>query len=209
MPLGLTRARLLAIGLAVVGGVAIGVGAHFIVAAGGPSAITRNFVDPGIGGPFKLTDDTGKVRTDQDFRGKIMLVEFGYTFCPDICPLGLQLFADVMDKLGPDAAKVQPLFITVDPTRDTPEQLRNYVTHFSPKILGLTGTDQEIARVAREYRVYYKLAADHATNPNYSVDHSAILYIMDQQGRFVGHFTHETPVDQVVAAIRSHLSPSS
>jgi protein SCO1/2 len=209
MPFGLTRARLWAIGLAVVGGVAIGVGAHFIVSDGGPSAVTRNFVDPGIGGPFKLTDDTGKLRTDQDFRGKVMLVEFGYTFCPDICPLGLQLFADVMDKLGPDAAKVQPLFITVDPARDTPQQLHTYVTHFSPKIIGLTGTDQEIAQVAREYRVYYKLGADHATNPNYSVDHSAILYIMDQQGRFVGHFTDETPVDQVVAAVRSHLSPSS
>lgn len=207
MPFGLTRARSLAIGLAVVGGIVIGVGTHVLMNAS--STVNGSFIGAGIGGPFKLTDDTGKVRTDQDFRGKIMLVEFGYTFCPDICPLGLQLFADVMDKLGPDAAQVQPLFITVDPARDTPQQLRTYVTHFSPKILGLTGSDQEIAQVAREYRVYYKLAADHATNPNYSVDHSAILYIMDQKGRFVGHFTHETPVDQVVAAIRSHLSPSS
>lgn len=210
MPLGLTRMRLLAIGLAVVAGVAIGVGARFVTSGGGPSGVRQSsFVDPGIGGPFHLTDQDGKMRTDQDFRGKIMLVEFGYTFCPDICPLGLQLFADVLDKLGPDAAKVQPIFITVDPARDTPAQLRGYVDHFSPKIVGLTGSEQDIAAVAKEYRVYFKLGTDHATNPNYSVDHSAILYMMDASGHFVGHFTHETPADKVVAAIRTHLSPSS
>lgn len=207
MPPGLTRTRLLAIGLAVVAGIAIGLGAHFFVGGGGLNGIRQSsFVDPGIGGPFRLTDQNGKVRTDQDFRGKIMLVEFGYTFCPDICPLGLQLFADVLDKLGPDAAKVQPIFITVDPARDTVTQLHNYVDHFSPRIVGLTGSEDDIAKVAREYRVYYKLGSDHATNPNYSVDHSAILYVMDRNGKFVGHFTHETPVDQVVASIRSHLS---
>ena len=210
MPFGLTRTRSLAIGLAVVAGVAIGVGARFFMGGGAP-AVQSSFVDPGIGGPFRLTDQDGKVRTDQDFRGKVMLVEFGYTYCPDICPLGLQLFADVLDKLGPDASKVQPIFITVDPARDTPSQLRNYVDHFSPKIVGLTGSEQDIAAVAKEYRVYYKLGADHATNPNYSVDHSAILYMMDRNGHFVGHFTHETPADKVVTAIRTHLSaaPSS
>ncbi len=208
MPLGLTRTRLLAIGLAAVAGVAIGVGAHYLAGGGVPALRQATFVDPGIGGPFRLTDQDGKPRTDQDFRGKIMLVEFGYTFCPDVCPLGLQLFADVLDKLGPDADKVQPIFITVDPARDTPAQLRGYVDHFSPKIVALTGSEQDIATVAREYRVYYKLGADHATHPNYSVDHSAILYMMDRNGKFVGHFTHETPVDQVVAQIRPHLSPS-
>lgn len=206
MSLGLTRTRLLAVGLAVVAGVGIGLGAHFFVGNGTTGIRPSSFVDPGIGGPFRLTDQNGKVRTDQDFRGKVMLVEFGYTYCPDVCPLGLQLFADVLDKLGPDAAKVQPIFITVDPARDTPSQLRAYVDHFSPKIVGLTGSEQDIATVAREYRVYYKLGADHATNPNYSVDHSAILYMMDQNGKFVGHFTHETPVDKVVASIRAHLS---
>src|SRR5215472_13145685 len=107
MPLGLTRMRLLAIGLAVVAGVAIGFGAHFFVGSDTSPVRQSSFVDPGIGGSFRLTDQDGKVRTDQDFRGKIMLVEFGYTSCPDICPLGLQLFSDVLDKLGPDAAKVQ------------------------------------------------------------------------------------------------------
>ncbi len=205
--LGLTRGRLLAIALAIVGGVAIGAGLHFLApGGGGMSAIRQAGIgDPGIGGPFTLVDENGKARTDADFRGKLMLVEFGYTFCPDICPLGLQLFADTLDKLGAQADQVQPIFITVDPARDTPEQLRNYVGHFSPRIVGLTGTDAEIAAAAKAYRVYYKLGDDHATNPNYSVDHSAILYLMGRDGKFITHFTHETPVDQVVAAIRAHL----
>lgn len=204
--LGLSRGRLLAVGVAVVAGVAIGVGARLLMPGDGTSVIRQTLVDPGIGGPFHLTDQEGHPRTDADFRGKLMLVEFGYTFCPDVCPLGLQLFADVMDQLGPDADKVQPIFITVDPTRDTPDQLRSYVANFSPRIVGLTGSEQEVATTAKEYRVYYKLAADHATNANYSVDHSAILYLMDRNGRFVTHFTHETPVDRVVTTIRANLA---
>jgi len=201
--LGLTRGRIIAIGVAVVAGIAIGVGLRFVMPGDGGGIRTAGIAD--IGGPFHLTDQNGKPRSDADFRGKLMLVEFGYTFCPDICPLGLQLFADVMDNLGADADQVQPIFITVDPMRDTPEQLRNYVGHFSPRILGLTGSEQDIATVAREYRVYYKLGADHDTNPNYSVDHSAILYLMGRDGRFLTHFTHETPVDRVVSTIRSKL----
>ncbi len=201
--LGLTRGRLIAIGLAVTAGVLVGVGMRFVMPGSNGGSGPAGIAD--IGGPFHLTDQNGQVRTDADFRGKLMLVEFGYTFCPDICPLGLQLFADVLDNLGADAAQVQPIFITVDPHRDTPEQLRDYVSHFSPRILGLTGSDQDIATVAREYRVYYKLGADHDTNPNYTVDHSAILYLMGRDGRFLTHFTHETPVDRVVSTIRSKL----
>jgi protein SCO1 len=200
---GLTRGRLIAIVVAIVAGVAIGVGFRFVMPGAGSRS--AGLGDPGIGGPFRLVDQNGRERTDADFRGKLMLVEFGYTYCPDICPLGLQLFADVMDKLGPDADQVQPIFITVDPARDTPEQLRGYVTNFSPRILGMTGSEQAIATAAREYRVYYKLGADHATNPNYTVDHSAILYLMGRDGRFLTHFTHETPVDRVVGTIRGKL----
>jgi len=199
---GLTRGRMIAIGIAVIAGVVVGVGLRLVM-PGGDGVRTVGIAD--IGGPFHLIDQNGKPRSDGDFRGKLMLVEFGYTFCPDICPLGLQLFADVMDGLGPDADQVQPIFITVDPKRDTPDQLRDYVAHFSPRILGLTGSDQDIATVAREYRVYYKLGADHDTNPNYTVDHSAILYLMGRDGRFLTHFTHETPVDRVVSTIRSKL----
>jgi protein SCO1/2 len=203
--LGLTRGRLIAIAVAVVAGVAIGVGFRFVMPVDGSGNRTASFTDPGIGGPFRLVDQDGRERSDSEFRGKLMLVEFGYTYCPDVCPLGLQLFADIVDKLGADADQVQPLFITVDPGRDTPEQLRGYVEHFSPRIIGLTGSEQEISTVAREYRVYYKLGNDRATNPNYTVDHSAILYLMGRDGKFLTHFTHETPLDKVVGTIRSKL----
>jgi protein SCO1/2 len=102
----------------------------------------------GIGGPFTLEDGSGRTVTDRDFRGKYMLVYFGYTFCPDVCPTTLTAVADAMDKLGPDAAKVRPVFITVDPARDTPAVVKKYIAAFGPEITGLTGTPEEIARVA-------------------------------------------------------------
>lgn len=114
----------------------------------------------GIGGPFTLQDGSGKPVTDKDFRGKYMLVYFGYTFCPDVCPTTLNAVADAMDKLGPAASRIQPLFITVDPKRDTPTVVKQYAAAFGPSIEGLTGTPEEIAAVAKEYRVYY---AEHRT----------------------------------------------
>lgn len=206
--LGLTRGRVLAIVAAVIAGVAIGAGSRYLLPGDDSPATVRpgsGFGDTSIGGPFELVDGEGRTRRDDEFRGKLMLVEFGYTFCPDVCPLGLQLFADVLDQLGPDADQVQPVFITLDPVRDTPEILRNYVAHFSPRVLALTGSRAAIDAAAKAYRVYYRLGADAATNPNYLVDHSAILYLMGRDGRFLTHFTHETPPDRVVAAIRARL----
>ena len=204
--LGLTRGRLIAIVVAVIAGVAIGAGSRFLLPDGNESRPAGGgFGQAAIGGPFELVDTQGQVRRPEDFRGKLMLVEFGYTFCPDVCPLGLQLFADVLDQLGPSAAELQPIFITLDPARDTPDVLASYVAHFSPQILALTGTKDQIDGAAKAYRVYYKLGADAATNPNYTVDHSAILYLMDRNGRFISHFTHETPPERVVAAIRAAL----
>ena len=139
----------------------------------------------GIGGPFTLLDGNGQTVTDKDFRGKYMLVYFGYTFCPDVCPTTLNAVADAMDKLGPAASSIQPLFITVDPKRDTPAVVKQYAAAFGPKIEGLTGTPEEIAEVAKEYRVYY---AEHrtGTGPNdYSMDHSSVLYLMGPNGDFV------------------------
>ncbi len=139
----------------------------------------------GIGGPFTLENGDGKPVTDRDFRGKYMLVYFGYTFCPDVCPTTLTAVADAMDKLGPQAGQVRPLFITVDPKRDTPAVIKQYAAAFGPSIVGLTGTAAEIATVAKEYRVYY---AEHRTGsgPNdYSMDHSSVLYLMDPKGGFI------------------------
>ncbi|HEY1412766.1 MAG TPA: SCO family protein [Rhodopila sp.] len=138
-----------------------------------------------IGGPFTLQDGNGKPVTDKDFRGKYMLVYFGYTFCPDVCPTTLNAVADAMDKLGPAASQVQPLFITVDPKRDTAAVVKQYAAAFGPRIEGLTGTPDEIATVAKEYRVYY---AEHRTGPgpnDYSMDHSSVLYFMSPNGGFI------------------------
>ncbi len=204
---GLTRPRLIAVILAVVAGVGIGAGSHFLLRDGAPASVREvvGFGDPAIGGPLRLIDIDGRERSDTDFHGKLMLVEFGYTFCPDVCPLGLQLFADVLDRLGPAADEIAPVFITLDPARDTPEVLRSYVQHFSPRITALTGSREAIDAATKAYRVYYRLGSDAASNPNYLVDHSAILYLMGRDGKFLTHFTHETPADRVVAAIRSRL----
>lgn len=205
--LGFTRRRLVAVIVAVVAGVSIGAGSHFLMKDGAPATV-REVVGLGesaIGGPFRLIDGDGRERSDGDFRGKLMLVEFGYTFCPDVCPLGLQLFADVLDQLGPAADEIAPLFITLDPARDTPEVLKSYAQHFSPRIVPLTGSREAVDAAVKAYRVYYRLGADAATNPNYTVDHSGILYLMGRDGKFLTHFTHETPPERVVAAIRSRL----
>src|SRR5690242_19773540 len=107
-----------------------------------------------IGGPFRLIDHNGGERTDADFRGKLLLLYFGFTYCSDACPVDLQSVASALDKLGPSAQRVQPLFITVDPEKDTPEQLRSYVTLFHPRLIGLTGDAREVRRVAGAYKVY-------------------------------------------------------
>jgi protein SCO1/2 len=138
-----------------------------------------------LGGPFTLQDGNGTTVTDRDFRGKYMLVYFGYTFCPDVCPTTLSEVADALDRLGPKAERLQAVFITVDPKRDTPAVMKQYVAAFGPRLLGLTGTPEQIAQVAKEYRVYY---AEHRTGPgpdDYSMDHSSILYLMGPDGRFI------------------------
>ena len=159
-----------------------------------------------IGGPFTLTDGAGKAVTDRTFRGKFMLVYFGYTFCPDVCPTTLNDVAQAMDKLGTDADKLQPLFITVDPARDTPEVMRQYAAAFSPSLTGLTGSAAQIATVAKEYRVYY---APHKTGPNpgdYTMDHSSILYVMDPAGRFAGIIRADEGPDAMAADLKKYVS---
>jgi protein SCO1/2 len=155
-----------------------------------------------IGGPFTLENGSGRPVTDKDFRGKYMLVYFGYTFCPDVCPTTLNAVADAMDKLGPTASRVQPLFITVDPKRDTPAVVQQYAAAFGPSIEGLTGTPEEIATVAKEYRVYY---AVHRTGPganDYSMDHSSVLYLMDPNGRFVAPVRADQSGDEIAANLK-------
>jgi protein SCO1/2 len=157
-----------------------------------------------IGGPFTLADTAGKRVTDRDFRGKLMLVFFGYTHCPDVCPTEMQNMADVMEKLGPDAKQVAPVFISVDPVRDTPEALSDYVKNFSPLITGLTGSQEEIASAAKAYRVYFRKAD--GGPEDYTVDHSVFVYLMDREGNYLTHFMFNTPAENMVSVIKKHIS---
>lgn len=157
-----------------------------------------------IGGPFSLVDTTGKRVTDRDFRGKLMLVFFGYTHCPDVCPTEMQNITDVIGKLGPDAKQVAPIFISVDPARDTPEVLAAYVKNFSPLITGLTGSLDEVANAAKAYRVYY--AKGEGGKNEYTVDHSVFVYLMDRDGNYLSHFMFNTPAETMVSVIKKHLS---
>jgi protein SCO1/2 len=159
-----------------------------------------------IGGPFTLEDGNGKQVTDRDFRGKYMLVYFGYTFCPDVCPTTLNEMADALDRLGAKAQQLQPIFITVDPKRDTPAVMKQYVAAFSPRLIGLTGTDEQIANVAREYRVYY---AEHRTGPgpnDYAMDHSSVLYLMGPDGKFIAPIRADEDGSQMAADLSRLMS---
>lgn len=158
-----------------------------------------------IGGPFQLVDTRdGKTVTDQNFKGKWLLVYFGYTHCPDACPTALNDLSLALDKLGDKRQAMAPLFITIDPERDTADVMKDYVASFAPDIVGLTGSTDQIGQAEKEYRVY---AAKHPTKDGgYDMDHSSIIYVMDPSGRFVTNFTHETDPDQMAAKLMSLAS---
>jgi len=158
-----------------------------------------------IGGPFALTDQNGKTFSSESLKGKPSLIYFGYAYCPDVCPTALLLMETAIEKLGDDAAKkVNLVFITVDPERDTPELLKGYVGNFGPTFIGLTGTPDQIAQAARAYRVYYQKVPSKDGGP-YLMDHSSIVYVLDRNGRFVTHFTHEAKADAIAAAVQRLL----
>ncbi len=156
-----------------------------------------------VGGPFRLVDQNGRQVTEADFRGKPFLVFFGFTHCPDVCPTALFEMSEVLRRLGPDAEKTAALFISVDPERDTPEKLKEYLSSFHPRISGLTGTPQEIAEVEKTYRVYAKKVP--LDGGGYTMDHSAIVYLMDKDGRFVAPFNLKRTADEAVADLRRRL----
>lgn len=157
-----------------------------------------------IGGPFTLTDHNGRRVTEKDFAGEFMLVFFGYTYCPDICPGELQVISAVMDQLGEKAKKVTPVFITVDPERDTVEQMKSYVENFHPRLVGLTGTPEEIRAAAKAYRIYYQ-KADSESAADYLMDHSSVVYLMSPEGEYLTHFAYGTGVDKMTQGIAKFL----
>lgn len=158
-----------------------------------------------VGGPFSLVDHNGRRVTDQDYRGRYMLVFFGFTFCPDICPTALQVASEALEKLGARGDRVTPILITVDPERDTPDQLKSYVSSFHPRLVGLTGTEADTAAAAKAYRAYWRKVKDDKSSAGYTFDHTSIIYLMGPDGKFITHFTHATSPDAMAAGIARHL----
>ena len=156
-----------------------------------------------VGGPFSLIDQDGRTVTDKDLRGRPFLVFFGFTHCPDVCPTALFEISEVLGKLGPDAQKVSALFVTIDPERDTPAQMKDYLSSFNPRLVGLTGDPAAIAAVAKEYRVYMKKVP--LDNGNYTMDHTALVYLMDKDGRFVAPFNLKRSTEDAAADLRRYL----
>jgi len=143
-----------------------------------------------VGGPFTLSNSAGKPVTEKDFAGKYLLVYFGFTHCPDICPTGLLLIENALDQLGRAGDTVVPLFITLDPERDTAKVVGDYVTHFGDRFVGLTGTAEQIKQVAEAYKVYYRKVEEDSSNAGYMIDHSGYIYLMGPDGKYLAHFPH-------------------
>ncbi len=159
-----------------------------------------------VGGHFSLVDQTGKRVSDQDFRGRFLLVMFGFTYCPDVCPSELQVIGAALDKLGPKAERVAPLFITVDPERDTPSQLATYLKSFDPRLIGLTGTAAEVETATKAYRVYVRKVPDPKSTAGYTMDHSALIYLMGPDGAYRTHFAPGIGVDALAERIKRELT---
>jgi protein SCO1/2 len=159
-----------------------------------------------IGGPFTLTDHNGQIVTEKSYAGKYLLVFFGYTFCPDVCPTALTTISNTLDLLGESANKTMPLFISVDPLRDTPEHLKEYVSYFHPKLVALTGTEDQIKSVTKAYRVYFaKAQANEDDQEDYLMDHSSITYLIGPDGNFIEHFSHGIEPEKMAERLLNHL----
>lgn len=194
-------ARVMLIFAAFLGGLVLFFGAVLFVAErgalpGGPAIAT-------VGGPFRLEDQNGTIVTDADMKGRPFLVFFGFTHCPDICPTTLFDMSQVLKALGPDADKVDALFITVDPQRDTPAVMKDYLSNFDPHLRGLTGDQASIDAAIKAYRVYAKKVP--LDNGDYTMDHTAIIYLMDKNSRFVAPFSTKAAPEAEAAELRRYL----
>jgi cytochrome oxidase Cu insertion factor (SCO1/SenC/PrrC family) len=167
---------------------------------GGKSIVTGKAL---LGGPFTLVDQNGKPRTEKDFLGQNLLIYFGYTFCPDVCPTELAKVSQAMDLLPKDA-NVTPVFITIDPARDGVKEMKAYAAAFSPKLVALTGTEEQIRSAAKAYRVYYA-KNNSSGSTEYLMDHSSIIYFMGKSGEYIAHFTVESTPEQIAARAREAL----
>jgi protein SCO1/2 len=191
----MTARRLASLGLIAIALLGVGAATLWMIA---PRPASVPAAAP-LGGPFELVDQDGRTVTDATYRGKWLIVFFGYTHCPDVCPTALNTVALAMDQAGARRDRVQPIFITVDPARDTPAILKEYVDLFGAGIVGLTGTPAQVAHAARSYRIYYR--RHDLPDGDYAMAHSTFIYLMDPQGQFVAHFNHETPPEHIAARL--------
>jgi cytochrome oxidase Cu insertion factor (SCO1/SenC/PrrC family) len=158
-----------------------------------------------IGGPFTLTDQHGKRRSDSEFRGRLMIVYFGYTFCPDVCPADLMAITQALDALGDAARAIQPVFITLDPERDD-KVMAEYLGAFHPSFVGLTGSPDEIRKVANGFKAFYAKVKDEKTG-EYFIDHSGVIYLISRDGRYLGFMPPQTAPDRLIDILRKYLAP--
>ncbi len=163
---------------------------------------------PEIGGAFELVDQSGATRTQVDFAGRHMLVYFGYTYCPDVCPTSLSIMSQALDLLEGETGsledRVVPVFVTVDPARDDVPAMAAYAEHFHPRLVALTGSDEQIAAAAKAYRVYYRKAEDPSAS-EYLMDHSSFIYLMGPDGTYVSHFAHNASPQEVAEGLKGLL----
>ena len=193
----MTRGKFI-IAAAIIAAIIVGVGVRLFLSSA-PETGSSSTGEALVGGAFELVDQDGNPRRDSDFRGDYMLVFFGYTFCPDVCPTSLYNVTLALDSLDDDVAeRIQPIFITVDPARDTVATMKAYVENFHPRLVALTGSDDQIAAVAKAYRVYYAKAGE---DDDYLVDHTAFIYLMDADGRYSRHFSHTTGAEELAEAL--------
>ena len=193
--------RVLVVAAAFLAGLVLCFGAILIVSGRVSAPVAQQVA--AIGGPFELTDQNGRTVTERDLKGRPFLVFFGFTRCPDICPTTLFEVSEIMRALGKDADRVGALFITVDPERDTPAALKDYLSSFDPHLAGLTGEPAAVAAVAKAYRVYFKKVP--LDQGGYTMDHTAIVYLMDKDGRFVSPFNMKRTTEAAAADLRRYL----
>ena len=170
------------------------------LAMGGVRSVTQ---PAAIGGPFQLTDQNGKTVTEKDLKGKPTLIFFGYTHCPDVCPTSLFEISEVLRAMGKDSGRVNAYFISVDPERDTPTAMKDYLSSFDPHLEGLSGDPAEIAKVLTEYRVYAKKVP--LKDGDYTMDHTALIYLMDRNGQFVSPFNIKRSPEEAAADLKKYL----
>ena len=183
------------------------------LALGGYALLSNRIIPAGsgvalVGGPFTMVNQKGETVTDKTFLGKPMLLFFGFTFCPDVCPTELQVMATALTEMEASGADIQPILVTVDPERDTPEVMAAYVSNFGERFTGLTGSPAQIAEMAQTYRVFYAKQQNKADPKNYQMDHSAIIYLMGADGKFLKHFSYSTDAKALAAGLKQALGRS-